>query len=133
MVWPTEEIPNDDKLYLRVHRSHFVEGELIPAAFRDRPPPPNEDGKPGMSTHWCRYAEPEWIISNLARSPQDTGIVSMLVQDVREIPGLTVEHTPRSGDRSHADVFGTKDVQSRLLLSRACKEWPIPIPPKLPV
>ena len=128
LEWLAEEIPDSDLLYLRVHRNHAPDGELGFAAFRDHSPPGNALAKAGMSTHWSKYADPEEIIEHKTRSPQDNGIVQMLVGDVRAIPRLSVEHTPLPDDRSHTDVFGPKDTQSRLALQRACS-WVIRVPP----
>ena len=36
MAWPNEEIPDRDVLFMRVHRKHVVDGEIIPGAFRNR-------------------------------------------------------------------------------------------------
>lgn len=127
--WQAEEIPDTDDLYLRVHRNHLLDGELDFAAFRDQEPPPGVVGKKGMSTHWSKYADPDWIVQNRARSPKDTGIVRLNVGEVRRIPRLSVEHTPRPDDRSHTDVYGPKDTQSRLLLMRASR-WVMRVPPK---
>ena len=126
--WPKEEIPDDDYLYLRVHRNHQSHGELGFAAFRDRPPPPDQAGKSGMSTHWSRYATPESAQAR-AKSPENIGVVRMPVGGVRAIPRLSVEHTPLAEDRSHSDVLGPKDTESRLQLKRVC-EWVVPTPPE---
>ncbi len=121
-----EDIPDVDLLYLRVPKACQEEGELAPAAFRDREPPKGAPGEPGMSTHWSRYATPK-SAHGRSRHPERTGVVRMIVGEVRAIPRLTVQHTPTADDRSHTDVFGPKDTESRLRLTRCC-EWVIPIP-----
>ena len=121
--WPTELIPDHDRLYMRVHRNHQVNGTLSPGAFRDQPP---GGERPGMSTDWSRYSTPESTLRR-ARKPEDNGVVEMLVGHVRAIPNLLVEHTPLPDNRAHTDVFGQKDVEVRVLLQRACR-WVVPAP-----
>lgn len=119
-----ERIPDGDYLYLRVHRNHQENGVLTPAAIRDH--------GDGMSTSWSKYSTPEetW---RRARRPEITGVVRMLVAEIREIPGITVAHTPTPDDRSHVDVLGDKrDQEIRVKLLRACREWVVPIPEPLP-
>jgi hypothetical protein len=78
-----------------------------------------------MSTDWSKYSTPE-ATQGRARKPEDNGVVEMAVGSVRAISSLTVEHTPLPENRAHAEVFGAKDVETRVLLSRACR-WVIPV------
>jgi hypothetical protein len=95
-----------------------------PGAFKD-----HGDERPGMSTNWCKYSTEERTQQE-ARNPGDNGVVKMSVVNVRNIEGLTVEHTPLPDNRAHADVFGDKnDEEVRVKLRQACK-WVIPIPDK---
>ena len=122
--WPVENIPDLDRLYMRVHRNNQVDGVPTPGAFRDHPP----DGeRPGMSTDWSRYSTPEETLAR-ARKPEDNGVVEMVVGAVRAIPNLRVEHVPLPENRAHSEVFGKKDVEARVLLQRACR-WSLPIKP----
>lgn len=120
--WPQEDIPDHNRLYMRVHRNNQVNGALAPGAFRDQPP---GGERPGMSTDWSRYAAPEDTLGR-ARKPEDNGVVEMLVGHVRAIPNLLVEHMPLPDNRAHTDVYGKKDVEVRVLLQRACR-WVIPV------
>jgi hypothetical protein len=107
--WPPEAIPDEDTLYLRVHRNYFLDGELQPGVFRDH--------GDGMSTHWSKYCTSASAARMFARHPADNGVVSLLVGAVRATP-LIVAHTPVQDppDRSHADVIGLKTAEVRLRL-----------------
>jgi hypothetical protein len=122
--FPKEHIPDEDYLYLRVHRNHQENGELNPSAIRDH-------GN-GMSTCWEKYSTAEEARQRATRHPNDNGVVRMLVRKVREIPGVKVDHSPLPDNRSHTDVVGNKkDQEIRAKLLRAC-EWVIPIHPPTP-
>lgn len=124
--WPAEEIPDDHKLYMRVHRNNVVNRELTPVALRDHAPP--NGGRAGMSTDWCRYSSPEETRQRAKSSPDNYGVVEMVVSVVRAIPGVVVEHTPEPKNRAHTDVFGDKkDQEIRVRLTRAC-HWVIDPP-----
>lgn len=123
IAYPKEHIPDEDYLYLRVHRYHQEGGELNPSAIRDH------DG--GMSTCWERYSTAEEARQRAAH-PEDNGVVRMLVRRVRGIPGVQVDHSPLPDNRSHTDVLGDKkDQEIRAKLLSAC-EWVIPIYPPIP-
>ena len=128
LEWPAEEIPDPDKLYMRVHRNNVVNRELTPVALRDHAPP--DGGRAGMSTDWSRYSSPEETRLRTDRNPDNYGVVEMIVGVARSIPGVAVEHTPRPENRAHTDVFGDKkDQEIRVRLTRAC-EWVIAPPEK---
>ena len=113
--WAVEEIPGTDYLYMWGHHTQLKDGELQPGVFRDR------DG--GMSTDWSKYSTPE-DTRNRARIPNDNGIVSLTVDQVREIEGLKVEHSPIPDNRAHTDVIGKKTPEVRMKLLRIF-EWAI--------
>lgn len=101
--WEAQHIPDDDDLYMRVHRSFFRGGELIPGAFRDH-------GR-GMSTDWAAYSTPEATRSRTERSaPEDNAVIALGAGQVRAIPGQSVEHTPdrERENYAHADIVGDK-------------------------
>ena len=50
-AWPVEDIPDGDKLFMRVHRNWCPGGDLSPGVFRDH--------GGGMSTDWERYSTPQ--------------------------------------------------------------------------
>ena len=121
--WPVEKIPDTDKLFMRVERSYVRNGEFIPGAFRNNPP---DDG--GMSTDWENYSTPE-DTRERARIPANNGVIEMLVEDVRKIPGQSVKHTPALDNRSHTDVYGAKNTEVRLKFLRIAK-WAIAYNPR---
>ena len=107
--WPIESIPNEDSLFMRVHRTWFTpDGSIIPRAFQ------NHGG--GMSTDWSRFSTATETRGR--KSPIDNAVVSMEVGLVRAVPGQTVEHTPLADNRAHTDVRGEKDEEARVLLRR---------------
>jgi len=116
-AWPEEEIPDPDHLFMRVEKSFVRNGEIIPGAFRNRP-----TERDGMSTDWERYSTPEQT-RNRAKVPSNNGVIELLVEDVRKVPGQTVKHTPSHelNNRAHTDVFGAKDTEARVKLRRIAK------------
>src|SRR5229473_7620854 len=90
-MWPTEEIPEEDKLFMRVHPSNAKDGNLNPGAFRNHGQP----GKPeGMSTDWEKYSTANESRNRARKNPAVYGVVSMVAGKVRQIPGQMVTHTP---------------------------------------
>jgi hypothetical protein len=123
-LWPQEEIPNDALLYMRTHRMHIDKsGELQPGVFCDHP---KLNG--AMSTNWQKYCPSPEQCRSMAKKPDDNGVISLVVQDVREIP-LDVYHTPsyEFSDRSHTDVTGEKTTKVRLRLLKAFS-WCLRLP-----
>src|SRR5215208_3921735 len=108
-MWPTEEIPDSDKLYYRVHKALVPDGRLRPAIFR-------QQGE-SLSTDWERYSTPE--ASRLrARDPSKNGIITMIAGFVRSLD-MAVEHSPdeENGNRAHTDVLrleGPRSTELRL-------------------
>ena len=115
-LWPVEEIPDRDDLYLRVHRQWLEAGDLAPGCFQDHP---KKGGS--MSTDWSRYATPEQTRNRAMRSgPENNAVLALGVGAVRAIPNQIVRHVPVCGDqevpdnRAHTDVFGPKNAETRL-------------------
>lgn len=96
-----EVIPDEDALYLRVHRAHFARGEVLSPAFRNHPPG-------GLSTNWSRYSSPEETRAQARQPPENYGVLGMKVGSVRAIPQQEVVHSPLPDNRAHADVVGPK-------------------------
>jgi len=117
-TWEIEFIPDADRLFMRVHRCFVPHGQLNVGVFRDQ-------GE-GMSTDWKEYSSPEQTRLR-ANKPCENGVLSLVTGNVREIRGLLVEHTPQPDDRAHTDVFGKKEPEVRVKLSRIYK-WEIPVP-----
>ena len=98
-MWPVEDIPDDDRLYMRVHHVNIVDGEPTPGAFKDH------DG--GMSTDWEQYSTADQT-RRRARNLMDVGVISLVAGEVRHIPPLTVVHEPLDDNQAHTEVFGDK-------------------------
>ena len=120
-AWESEQIPDEDSLYMRVHRNDLdADGNPIPGAFRNRP-----KGGNSMSTDWERYTTALDSIAR-ARNPAQVIMIAMETGVVRQVPGQTVEHTPdvESNNRAHTDVTGEKTTAARAKFMDAY--WHIP-------
>lgn len=115
--WPKENIPDEDALFMRVHRSLVPHGELQPNVFR------NHGG--GMSTNWQKYCKTPQESQSMGRRPQDNGVIELTTGPVRALE-LVVEHAPTRTDRSHTDVRGVT-TEKRLKLFDIAK-WRIRVP-----
>ena len=116
-MWDVENIPDEDFVFMRVHKSFIKDGELIPGVFQDR--------GGGMSTDWEHYSTAEQS-RNRAKSPADNAVIKLSVGGIRGIEKLTVVHEPDvvTQNRAHSEVFGEKTTRSRMLLNRLV-EWAI--------
>jgi hypothetical protein len=117
-----EEIPDEDLLYMRVHKNWIRDGELNPGTFR------NNEG--GMSTAWSKYSDPEQPrirVIAYDKEPDKYGILGMNVGDVRNIPDQVVIHKPLDDNRSHTDVEGVKETKQRVLYLEIVN-WEITLP-----
>ena len=115
--WPSEEIPDESSLWMRVHRQRVRNGDIRPNAFANKPT--DDDG---MSTDWEKYSTPQET-QNRAKVPSDNAVIQLNVGEVRKLPAQTVVHTPdhKNNNRAHTDVFGEKHPEVRVKLSRICK------------
>ena len=109
--WEIEEVPNNDEIYMRVHRQFFRDGELRPNAFRDH--------EGSISTNWQKYSTPQATLCQ-GKNPPDNGILSMNVGRIRNCHILSVIHAPDipMRNRAHTNVFGQKNTEVRLHLRR---------------
>lgn len=107
--WEIEHIPDESLLYMRIHRSYFRDGKLIPGAFKDH--------GGGMSTDWEKYSSPT-DTHQRARTPKDNAVIAMMAGDVRAVPGLVISHSPIPENRAHTDVIGEKTTEVRVRLLR---------------
>jgi hypothetical protein len=119
--WPQEAIPDEDSLYMRVHRQWaFENGDLKPGVFRNQPP--ENQGGTGMSTDWDRYSTPRDTRFR-AKTPEDNLVIRLGVGAVRRVPRQAVIHSPdvQTKNRSHTDVVGPKqrDPEVRIKLLEA--------------
>lgn len=97
--WPVEEIPDEDDLFCRVHRTFLRGGtELRPAIFRVQ--------SGCVSTDWSAYSSPKHCRKR-ARKPEENGVVTLLAGKVRACSPLAVAHTPdqQQDNRSHSDIM----------------------------
>lgn len=119
--WSRESIPDEDVLFLRIHCVNVdKEGKPTAGAFVDH-------GE-GMSVDWNKYSTAEAAQAR-AKNPTRNGIVKLAVDEVRRIPGLSIEHRPsqQPKNRAHSEILGDKktDPEVRVRLRRAAK-WVVP-------
>jgi len=113
-MWPVEQIPNEHFLFMRIHACYIKLGEPI-GAFRDI--------EGGMSADWEKYSTAQEA-RDRARNPSQNGIVKLNARKIRDLQGMSVEHTPEPINRAHSEVFGEKTPEIRLKLNRLA-EWVI--------
>lgn len=103
--WEAEEIPNEDTLFMRIHRVWFPDGVLNLAAFS------NAKSNNRMSTDWNKYSTARDTRRRSQRHPpEDYAVVRMGVGEVRRIPDQVVVHSPEPNNRAHTDIFGNKKL-----------------------
>ena len=100
--WPEEEIPDQDRLFYRVHVSYLerTTGALGPNVFVEK--------HGSMSTDWEKYSTAEECRGR-APEPLANGVIALVKGVVEEVDALLVKHTPiRIGptNRAHTSVFG---------------------------
>jgi hypothetical protein len=112
--WVSESLPNEDHLWMRVHKVQWSNGDIAPGAFRNLPTPAD-----GMSTDWAKYSTAD-DTRNRARIPKDNAVIQLEIEKVRQLPDQTVVHTPdlTKQNRAHTDVFGEKTPEVRIMLKR---------------
>jgi hypothetical protein len=100
-AWPVELIPDDARLYLRVHVRQAATG-LHPGIFR-------EHGG-AMSVDWNKYSTPEQS-RHRAVDPASNGIVELRADGIRAVERLQVLHEPdvKRQNRAHSGVHGISD------------------------
>ena len=117
--WPAEAIPDEDRVYLRVHKSYVDNSGLQPGVFKDR--------EGAMSTDWEKYSTPDQSRGR-ARKPELNGLIALRVGPLRNDVHQEVVHSPdeERDNRSHTDVRGRKGPEERLKLLRLAV-WAIPV------
>jgi hypothetical protein len=125
-MWPSEEIPDQSHLFLRVHKNNTKNGTPNAGAFREH----GDGDKKGMSTDWEKYSSAAES-RNRASSPIDNGIIKLVTGELRSLT-LSVLHTPIfdnpkiSDNRAHTDVKGIgRDPEIRLKLQDISTNWEI--------
>ncbi len=114
MDWPIEIIPDQDRLYYRVHKTFIKSHGIEPAAFSNWP-----KGSSSISVDWAKYATSQETRAR-ARKPGENAVVQFEAGKVRAIRGQRVEHSPdqETDNRAHSDVIGDKNTEVRTHLSR---------------
>ena len=132
-VFFIEDIPSNDILYYRVHKTKIDQEEVdekkkIMLITFD----PQTKGSTEMSTDWCKYSS-SLDTQNRAKVPFDNGVLSFNVEDVRNAPyPLVVRHDPTLTEhfknRAHTVILAVpprkNDIGIRLKLRDICK-WEI--------
>ncbi len=120
-MWPKEDIPDHASVFMRIHKSYMIGGDVPPNAFHDR--------GGGMSVDWDKYSTP-LETRNRARTPSANAVISMIVGEIRKIQALVVDHdpiqensfdeegNPLTPNQAHSEVIGEKTPEVRLKLSR---------------
>ena len=115
-MYPTEEIPDKDHLYYRIHKNNLIGDEVAPGSFREQ----GDGDARSMSTDWSKYSTPALSLSR-SRVPANNLIVSFGVGQIRDT-GLRVNHRPLfdpsdpknivTNNQSHSDVVGLGDSKA---------------------
>ena len=97
--WETEDIPEDDALFMRAHAMHYVDGELQAGVFKER--------GTGISMDWSKYAT-AGDTRRRAKTPNQNAVIRLVVGSVRQIESLGVHHdpSPETDNRAHSEVRG---------------------------
>lgn len=112
IVFPIEEIPDDDSVFMRAHRTRMRDGAPRASAF--------EPHGGSMSVDWDKYST---ACDTRARGkkPEDNAVVQMVVSAIRN-ENLGVNHAPELDNQAHTDVMLPADngeqTEARLKLSR---------------
>ncbi len=114
LVFPIEEIPDADSVFMRAHKTHFRDGDLEPSVFKA------QEG-PGMSVDWDKYSSKEETRQR-GKTPNDNAVIVLLVRGIRKIDALDVKHMPEPDNRAHSEVNLSNKreelTEARLLLKR---------------
>ena len=117
LVWPIEEIPDTDFVFMRANRVYFPYGGLMPGIFRAH--------GACMSVNWDKYASAEETKQQATKGPDDNAVIRMPVIGIRQTEALRVEHTPEPTNRAHSGVYGLENhkqlTEVRVLLLRISK------------
>lgn len=127
MTWKVEKIPNEARLFYRIHKTDIVDGQIVPGAFRER----GEGESKGMSVDWEEYSSAKQLLER-SKVPDDNGIGHFVAQEVRvmEDEDLIVYHCPVLDNRSHSHIKGIPKGKSlktkvRAKLLAMFKYWDI--------
>lgn len=132
-VWPTDDIPDDDIVFRRVHRqwrSRKTPSGISAAAFVGT----RNGGLYELSTDWSKYSNAQEA-RDRAQDPAVNGVAAFVVGNVRQIPGQKVVHNPIQGvpgevdNQAHSLVVANnhEDPEIQRLFQRIVT-LPIPLP-----
>ncbi|MEZ4837803.1 hypothetical protein [Flavobacterium sp.] len=129
MSYPVEYIPDEDSVYLRIHKNNIdnsIENpneKILIGAF-------NIKGDDGLSVNWSKYSNPFQTNKN----PQMNGVVSINVKNIRSV-SLDAKHDPilteEIDNRAHSLIIGIppknpSKLATRIMLRDMCN-WEIEI------
>ncbi len=130
-----EIIPDEDKLFCRVHKNLInTEGDILPRAFDPTPYPPEIPD--GLSVNWSKYSsaqETQVQVKANNKNPQDYAVVSFTAGAVRGIGSVGVTHDPKEDNLAHSLITGIPPRKSsdtriiRELQKQAQQSWEINI------
>jgi hypothetical protein len=100
VAWDIEHIPDAATLFYRVHITRLAKGELAASIFFEV--------KGSMSVEWEKYATAAEAHKR-SKVPASNGIVALRAGEIRDVPGLAVQHSPTIEVRAHADVLGLEN------------------------
>jgi hypothetical protein len=92
-----ENIPDPDRLFMRVANGWLPSRILHPGIFR-------ETGG-AVSVDWEKYSTAEQTRYR-ARNPSQFGVIALVAGKVRKIEGLSVQHEPIKSNRAHSGIHG---------------------------
>jgi hypothetical protein len=95
--WPGERIPDQDRLFYRVHVGLLPDGNLHPGIFR-------EQGS-SMSADWEKYSTAQESRGR-AKEPAKNGVIALIAGAIRSIDDLKVHHVPLAANRAHSIIKG---------------------------
>lgn len=120
--WPTEDIPDGDRVFRNINKRYALNGMPTPDAFDDK------DDEPSVC--WELYCiDPSDCPKRMNADQkvyQKYGVCALKVGLVREIKSQDVIHKPSKQNRAHSIIKGEKT--ERVLL-RLCEIANVPIVP----
>jgi hypothetical protein len=113
LVFPTEEIPDSDSVFMRAHRNLMRDGEIGRGVFTAH--------GGAMSVDWDKYSSAEATRKRGAKGAENYAVIKMAVIGIRHIRELDVKHSPMTDNRAHSDINLPEDedlTEVRLNLGR---------------
>lgn len=116
--YSSEQIPDEDFLFTRVHKSNLIKNLPKAGAFKNTP---FNEGSEVLSSDWDKYINAQQcrdsvIKSDKPKNPNDYFIWKMNVGRIRKevIPSQEVSHTPRVHNRAHSTIKGRKPANQNV-------------------